>query len=119
MAPTYRHLQLVIIDKRPTTYSNGDVIVFRKEGIDGLLIKRIVACPGEQIRITDSKLFVNEVCMESATVINNAENAEQSYVLGPEQYFVLGDNANHSIDSRSFIIGAVSLSQILGRVIFP
>lgn len=119
MEPRYHHLQLVIVDKRPREYAAGDVIVFRKSGIDGVLIKRVAAGPGDRVRIAGGLLYVNGEPVPGMEGIKEAGRAERELLSGDGCFFVIGDNVNHSIDSRMAEIGDVLLEEILGRVIFP
>lgn len=119
MEPSYHHLQFVLLDKLPRKYVSGDVIVFRKDGIKGVLIKRIAACPGDRLQIIDGILTVNGEPQTAPMRIRNPGNAQDEIVLDEGQYFVLGDNLNHSIDSRLDEVGNVSADDILGCVIFP
>ncbi len=119
MAPAYHHMQIVLVSKLSQNYSRGDVVVFRKDDIGGLLIKRVAAVPGDEVQISKGRLFVNGKTVENLELIDEAGRAETMIVLGEDQYFVLGDNVNQSIDSRSGKIGDISQTQILGRVIFP
>ena len=117
MEPAYHHLQFVLVDRRPGSFARGDVIVFRKEGIRGLLIKRVAACPGDRLRISDGILYVNDKAVQRSILIADAGRAEDNLTSG--QYYVLGDNANHSIDSRFAEVGIVTADEIVGRVVFP
>lgn len=117
MEPSYHPMQLVLVDKQPRSYSRGDVVVFRKDGIHGVLVKRIAAGPGDRVQISDGILYVNGKAAEGLDRITDPGRAEKEIVLGEDRYFVLGDNVNHSIDSRSDEIGDVSGAQILGRVL--
>ena len=117
MEPSYHNLQLVLINKQIKSYSRGDVIVFRKKGISGLLIKRVVACPGDNLIIKDGTLFVNGQPVDDLPYIDIPGRAEKELSLEEGYYFMLGDNVNHSIDSRSDEIGDVAQTQIIGRVV--
>lgn len=101
----------------------GDVIVFRPNGNHNLhyYIKRVVGLPGERIQIKEGKLFVNgEVIedIEKYDKIADSGIAKNELVLGPEEYFVLGDNRNSSEDSRSGNIGPVGKNDIVGKAWF-
>ncbi len=89
-------------------------------------IKRIIGLPGETVRIDeDGRIYINgEVLTESygAEVIEDPGIAINEVLLGPDEYFVLGDNRNHSSDSRTVSVGFIHKDKIIGRAwvrIFP
>ena len=104
-----------------------DVIVFPFEGKDETYyIKRIIGLPGEDVRIdTDGNIYINDEILEEhygVEVINDPGNALKGMHLGEDEYFVLGDNRNHSSDSRSTSVGLIHRDDIIGRAwirIFP
>lgn len=95
----------------------GDIIVFRHTTGKNL-IKRLVGLPGETISMKHGQVYINGVPLDepyvnelcSAYACNNKE-----WVLGPDEYFVLGDNRNHSLDSHNF--GPIHHDQIIGKVL--
>ena len=118
MEPTYSAHQLVIVDKTPNTLKAGDVIVFRCDTLNSLLIKRIVATPGDEVFISNGILYVNgKQSPYALPYIKNAGVAQTCNKLPSNQYFVFGDNHNSSIDSRFSEVGYVHEDDILGSVI--
>ncbi len=100
--------------------SQGDVVAFLPNGNEKshYYIRRIVACPGDVVQITDGKLYVNdeEYTLGDGDSITVAGLAEDAITLGDDQYFVMGDDPNNSEDSRHSGVGLVSKSDILGKV---
>lgn len=89
-------------------------------------IKRIIGLPGETIQIDDhGNIFINGELLEEhygKDVIENPGRAAEPFVLGDDEYFVMGDNRNNSEDSRFYEVGPVHRDEILGKVwirIFP
>lgn len=120
MEPSYHHMQIVIIEKYRGDYTYGDVIAFQCEELDALLVKRVVACPGDQVVIREGSLYVNEkvsLVFPQKNVFLYAGIANSVMELAEDQYFVIGDNVGASKDSRYKEIGSVERRTILGKVI--
>ena len=100
-----------------------DIIVFPFSYADETYyIKRIIALPGETVRIDyDGVIYINEEpLLENfgAETIEDPGTAVNSIQLGPDEYFVLGDNRNHSSDSRSIYVGLVDVNDVMGTAFF-
>lgn len=85
-------------------------------------IKRIIGLPGETVRIDVlGNIYINEVLLEEdygAEVIDDPGMAIGGIQLGKDEYFVLGDNRNHSSDSRSPSVGVLHRDEIIGKAVF-
>ena len=120
MLPTYHNWQLVLIDKHTTNFSYGDVIVFTNDTLHSTLVKRIFALPGDTVQIIDGFLYVNgqpSPLLPDNTNLTYPGIAASSIYLADDEYFVLGDNHEFSIDSRYPEVGIIKLDTILGKVI--
>ena len=104
----------------------GDVIIFRyPKNPSTNFIKRVIALPGETVEIENNKITIindshsNGVTLdESAYLDKNVNTFTQikgkfTQTLGPDEYFVMGDNREHSSDSREW--GVLPKSYIIGR----
>jgi signal peptidase I len=126
MEPNFHNLDYLIVDK--LTYSlrqpqRGEVIVFRPPFEERVYyIKRIVGLPLEKLIIEESKITIFNKEHPQGFVLNepylqNHYTAGKIEVnLGPDEYFVLGDNREVSYDSRKW--GPVKRERIVGRVVF-
>jgi signal peptidase I len=118
MQPNFATSQRVIVDRLTMMLSGparGDVIVLDSpETKDELLIKRVIGLPNELIVIQDGRVYVNAKLLDESYVDNfcTMRSCNGEWQLGPDQYFVLGDNRSHSLDSHAF--GPVSRSAIVG-----
>jgi len=118
MEPTFHTHQRVIVDRLTMLLSapaRGDVVVLDSPAnSDDLLIKRIVGLPGEQIAIRDGRVYVNGLALNEPYVAEfcTYRSCEGVWQLAGDEYFVLGDNRAHSLDSHSF--GPVKAGSIRG-----
>ncbi len=97
-----------------------DIIAFYPTGSAGeISFKRVVAVPGDTVYISSGVLYVNDETEHSLSTlprIVDAGVAAEPLELGPDEYFVLGDNRNNSQDSRYESVGLVHKSDVLGKV---
>lgn len=97
----------------------GDIAVFHfPNGPEKDYIKRVIGLPGEKVEILDTVVYVDGQMLHEP-YINEPCRPEfcrdAIWELGPEEYFMMGDNRNHSSDSRSF--GPVDRKYLVGEVI--
>jgi len=112
------------IDYRIHGPQRGDIVILRPPTDNSKdFIKRVIALPGETLLIRDGIVYINgrkldePYLPEAWTVFDNwPPNGANGQVMGPDQYFVMGDNRNKSQDSRSF--GPISRDRIDGRAWF-
>ena len=97
---------------------NGDIAVFDFDGT--MLIKRVIAVPGDRLKIEDSTVYVNDVKVVENYINENEFTGGyfegQEITLKDEEYFIMGDNRYNSKDSR--MIGVMSKESLIGTKIF-
>lgn len=100
------------VTPRLGSLARGDVVVLEPPGGDGeRYVKRIVALPGDIVREDSGTVFVNNHPVARAHTAPDPHR----WIVPPDHYFVMGDNTDHSFDSRMF--GSVPQSRIIGRVV--
>jgi signal peptidase I len=89
-------------------------IVLVEDGLGGNATKRIVGLPGETVEITHSQVYINGRPLQENYLPKGTVTGSEvpTIVLGPDEYFVLGDNRSDSYDSR--IYGPVPKRCIVG-----
>lgn len=123
MENTLHHGDNLIVDKITYRFREPErfeVIVFPAHyDQHTYLVKRIIALPGETVYIDDKgDIYINDELLEEdfgKEVILSAGTAKEPLTLGDDEYFVLGDNRNNSLDSRDYMVGNVLKEDIIGR----
>jgi signal peptidase I len=77
------------------------------------VVLRVIGLPGETVRLTDTQTFINGKLLTEPFVLHRGTQQPQEVMLGPEQYFLMGDNRPASTDSREW--GPVSLKDIVAQ----
>lgn len=127
MEPTLHSQAYLVVDKVSYRIGNpvrGDIIVFKApENMTQNYIKRVIGLPGESVRIENERVFVNGAPLDEKYLSledqKNLASGDGSFTmerkLGTNEYFVLGDNRQHSSDSRRW--GPLPRKNILGKAI--
>ena len=134
MLPTLKNgewLWVSKLDYRTGTHRRGDVVICFYPGryldqwkmIRQYFVKRVIGLPGETIAVEDGVVHINGEPIDEP-YLDPARTRYRRHMdartLGPDEYFVMGDNRDSSNDSRR--IGPITRDMIIGRVrqvIFP
>ncbi|MDO8511971.1 MAG: signal peptidase I [bacterium] len=134
MVPNFHDGEYLVIDELSYNLGirspkRGDVVVFRyPKDPSQFYIKRIIGLPGERVTISEDKIVVINNEYPKGLQLNEGQYLPTTDItvgnidsmLGKDEYFVLGDNREHSSDSRFW--GAVPRNLIVGRAwlrLFP
>jgi signal peptidase I len=118
MEPNLHTDQRLVVEKVSYRFHGPqrfDVVVLKlpNQG-EELLIKRVVGLPGETVEIRDGHVTINGDQLDEPFTTEETRPGRNSTVMVPPLHvFVLGDNRNHSNDSRSF--GPVPIEDLVGR----
>ena len=118
MMPTLYNGKILIFSRNTKNIQDGDILIIKSHGKGNVIIKRLVASPGEYVQISEGVLFVNgeRQTNDNDKNIMFAGLASERLYLNENEYFVLGDNRNNSLDSRYAEIGLICSEDIIGVV---
>ena len=128
MLPNYVDQEYLLAEKLSFSLGQpkrGDVVIFKYPNNPSInYIKRVIGMPGETVEIANNKVTIIGKGKSSGTVLNEdylpkntqtltSSNSKYSFTVPENSYFVMGDNREHSSDSREW--GALPRTNILGR----
>lgn len=123
MEPTLYTGERLLVSKlnyKLGTPGRYEVVTCKYPNMTGVYVKRVMGLPGETIEIKSGKVYINgEPLSDDRGVATNGQNVPAQVV--PEGHvFVMGDNRDVSLDSRS--LGPIAIDQLIGRayaIIWP
>lgn len=122
MEPGLEDQERIFINKlvyRIEAIGRGDIIVFRyPRDLHKNFIKRVIGIPGDRIRISRGRVYVNGQLIREPYVPEMYQDSRSAaeITVPPDSYFVMGDHRTMSNDSREF--GPVSRDLIYGKAVF-
>ncbi|MCX6712621.1 MAG: signal peptidase I, partial [Candidatus Vogelbacteria bacterium] len=124
MYPTFHDGEYLIVDELSYNFrpiERGDVVIFHYP-VDPskYFIKRVIGLPGETVTVTGGKVFISSSTTDqfklSEPYLKQITAKDTNTKIGPDEYFVMGDNRSVSFDSRYW--GPVAKKLVRGRAIF-
>ena len=122
MEDTFHNGDLVILWELNYKPERGDVVVVNQDNaLNETLVKRVIGIGGDHVQVQDGTVTVNGKQLSEPYVKEQQWSGNNADLIVPDgDVFLMGDNRNHSSDSR--VIGPVSQKDIIGKVavrIFP
>ena len=121
MNPTYQDCDFLISSK--IAYENsppqkGDIVIVNGESrnLDMYIVKRVIATAGDTVEITKGQLMINDRIVKEDYIKESMNQDMSKITVKDNTVFIMGDNRNHSLDSRVF--GSIPVQDIMGKVIF-
>ena len=125
MNPYFEDEDFFFIRKFAINPHRYDIISFKDKNGNST-VKRVYGLPGERLEIKvfkeETKIFINGVAIDdkyASTPLYGPYTAATEIELDKDEYFVLGDNRNYSLDSRYEQLGLIRHSDIIGIMIYP
>jgi len=123
MEPNLVDNDYLLLNKMDKAYQRGEVVVFRYPKDERqYFIKRIIGLPNEKVIFKESKVYIASLQNPEgyllaepylAANVFTPDLSQTEIILGPDEYFVLGDSRQASLDSRKF--GPVKKDLIIGK----
>ena len=126
MEPNMKDGQIIVIKKWNILFNEQekglhfyDKVALRNVRIEGVerplsLAKRVIGLPGDKIKIKDGDIYRNGYKVDEHSIKEKAVQPNQTFVIKDNEIFVMGDNRNHSTDSRHF--GPLPLNNVSGEI---
>ena len=109
MEPTLHDKEMILIKKYNLDINYNDIVIVKKN--NKIIIKRVVGIPNDTIEI-NHYLYRNGQKIDDYYI---NDDKKINVTLKEDEYFILGDNRNESIDSRSEEIGIINKNNIIGK----
>lgn len=127
MEANFHDNEYILTDKVSYKFSQpkrGDVVIFKAPRNPDLdFIKRVIGLPGERIKVQGGHVYINDQLLKEeylpSALLTQAGaflTEGKELVIPPDNYIVLGDNRNHSSDSREW--GPITPQEIIGKAFF-
>ena len=118
MYPTLKGGEIMLLNKLGKV-NRFDIVVLKIDKEEDNLIKRIIGMPGETVEIKNNEIYINDEILTDKYGYGLTYDIDK-ITLGKDEYFILGDNRQISLDSRVF--GTIKKEEIKGTtnfIIYP
>lgn len=119
MLPTYQEGQFIFVNRLAYRFSpikRGDIVAIRLKGEESVLVKRIIALPGEKVSIVNGQVLVNGFPLDEPYRRYYLPWNMKDDTVGADEVLVIGDNRSMAMEAHEF--GFARQAAILGRAIY-
>ncbi len=114
MEPTIKNGAYLLANQNYSSIERNDIVFATPEEFGESVLKRVVAVGGDHVVIKDNTLYINDV---ADTMFPNASYEEDIDITVPaNEYYLMGDNRENSIDSREF--GFVKENEVEAKIFY-
>lgn len=115
MYPTIEEGSMIIGSKFYKELKRGDMVVIEHYASGEFLNKRILGLPGEKIEIKEMTVYIDGIEYDDPYKADKEWSDDLTIHLKTDEYFVVGDNRDDSLDSRIF--GPITKNEIISKII--
>ena len=118
MEPTLSTGQVVFVEKVSYRFKDpekSDIVISKYSEDKTKYVKRVIANAGDEIRITESELFVNDNQLIEPYILEKMNNDMKPFTVDTDSVFLMGDNRNNSLDSR--VVGSIDHNIVKGKAL--
>jgi signal peptidase I len=119
MLPTYQDGAMNFANRAAYWFGTphrGDVVAIRMAGPSVVYVKRVIGLPGETVEIAMGTVTINGSPLVEPSVVDRLPWNLDAFTLGPDEYFVVGDNRSMRIENHD--LGLASRERIVGKLLF-
>ncbi len=124
MVPTLEDKDKLVVSHLFYEPEDGDVVIVNSKGLGKVIVKRVIATENQTIDVdySEGKVYVDGQLLDEPYIneptITDFGFHDYPVTVPAGHVFVMGDNRNHSTDSRAESVGFVDKSDIMGKAVF-
>jgi signal peptidase I len=119
MLPTIQpgdRILAVALDRMKADLVRGNIVTFKSwHENEDIAMKRVIGLPGEEIEIRNHRVLVDGRLLHEPYAMTPTHGAVEPLVMGPDEYFLMGDNRPRSCDSR--VHGPITRDKMEARML--